>query len=113
MLIRKWKEIFLKLLHPFAPHMAEELWQKLWNNESIFFTNWPEYDEKLIIDEEVEIAVQVLWKLRWTIIISRDEDKDAILTKAKNNEEVRKWLEWKELVKEIYVPWKIVNFVVK
>jgi leucyl-tRNA synthetase len=57
--------------------------------------------------------VQVLWKLRWTIVINKDEDKEAVLLKAKNNEEVKKWINWKEMVKEIYVPWKIVNFVVK
>jgi leucyl-tRNA synthetase len=54
----------LRLLHPFAPHIAEELWQSLGNKESIFFSPWPKYDEALIIDDELKIAVQVSGKLR-------------------------------------------------
>ena len=108
-----WKNIFLRLLHPFAPHLAEELWEKLGNKKSIFFSLWPEYDEKLIVDDIIIIWVQVLWKLRWEIEISVDEDKNSVLKKAKDNEGVAKWLEWKEIVKEIYVPCKIVNLVIK
>jgi leucyl-tRNA synthetase len=67
----------------------------------------------MTIDNEIEIWVQVLGKLRGTIKISKDEEQGSVLIKAKNNEEVKKWLEWKEIVKEIYVAWKIVNFVVK
>lgn len=110
---KEWLEVFTQLLHPFAPHMAEELWHILWQKESIFFKSWPEYIEELTIDDEIEIAVQVLWKLRWTIHINKDEDKDSVLNKAKENDEVKKWLEWKDIIKEIYVPWKIVNFVIK
>jgi leucyl-tRNA synthetase len=67
----------------------------------------------MLIENTVKIAVQVLWKVRWTIEISKDESKESVLEKAKNNEDVVKWLEGKNLVKEIYVPWKIVNLVVK
>ncbi len=109
----QWKGIFIKLLHPFAPHLAEELWEKLWNTESVFKSSWPKYDEKLIIDNKLKIAIQVLWKVRWTIEISPDEDKESVLEKAKTNPNISKWLEWKDLVKEIYVPGKIVNLVVK
>jgi leucyl-tRNA synthetase len=65
----------------------------------------------LIIDDELKIAVQVSGKLRWTINISRDENEEEVIDKAREN--VENWLEWKEIVKKIYVPWKIVNFVVK
>ncbi len=110
----EWKEKFAIILSPFAPHLAEELWQEnLWNKESIFNASWPEYDEKLVVDDTIKIAVQVLWKLRWTIEISKDEAKDSVLEKAKNNSDVAKWLEGKNIVKEIYVPGKIVNLVVK
>jgi leucyl-tRNA synthetase len=85
----------------------------MWNKESIFFASWPEYDEKLVVDDTIKIAVQVLWKVRWTIEINKNEDKTTVLEKAKNNEDVAKWLEAKDIVKEIYVPWKIINFVVK
>ena len=67
----------------------------------------------MTIDDTITIGVQVLGKLRWTIEINKDEDKEVVLEKAKKNEDVKKWLEWKEIVKEIYVPWKIVNIVVK
>ena len=109
----EWKNTFTRLLHPFAPHLSEELWEKLWEKESIFRSNWPKYDEKMTIDNTIQIAVQVLGKLRWTIEISKDEDKESVLEKAKTNEDVLKWIEWKDLVKEIYVPGKIVNLVVK
>jgi len=81
--------------------------------DSIFFTSWPKYDEAMTIDSEVTIWVQVLGKVRGQIQISVDEDKDSVLEKAKSEPSVAKWLEWKELIKEIYVPGKIVNLVVK
>ena len=108
-----FKKTLLTILSPFAPHLAEELWEKVWEKESIFFASWPEYDEKLVVDDTVTIWVQVLGKLRWEIEISLWEDKESVLEKAKQNENVAKWLEWKQLIKEIYVPGKIVNLVVK
>ncbi len=109
----EWKHSFVKLLHPFAPHLAEELWERIWEKESVFFSKWPKYDEAMTIDDTVQIAVQVLGKLRWTIEINKDEDKESVIEKAKSNVDVLKWLEWKEIVKEIYVPGKIVNLVIK
>jgi len=67
----------------------------------------------MTIDDTIKIAVQVLGKVRWTIEINKDEKKDSVLKKARTNEDVAKWLEWKNLVKEIYVPGKIVNLVIK
>lgn len=67
----------------------------------------------MTIDDFITIWVQVLGKLRWTIEINKDEEQSSVLEKARNNEEVSKWLAWKDIVKEIYVPWKIVNIVVK
>lgn len=92
-----------------------EAFAELFNlqGDSIFFSPWPEFDEAMTIDNEVTIGVQVLGKLRGEIQISKDEDKDSVLEKAKANENVAKWLEGKDLVKEIYVPGKIVNLVVK
>lgn len=110
---KDWLEKFALILHPFVPHFAEELWEKLGNKESIFHANWPEYDENLTVDDEVIIWVQVLWKLRGELAINVAENKDTILQKARELESVAKWLEWKEIVKEIYVPGKIVNIVVK
>ena len=109
----EWKNIFAKLLHPFAPHIAEEFWEKLWEKDSIFNSSWPEYDELLVVDYTITIWVQVLWKLRWEIQISVWEDKESVLQKAKKNKNVSKWLKWRQLIKEIYVPNKIVNLIVK
>ena len=109
----EFKKTLLKILSPFAPHLSEELWEQTWEKNSIFFASWPKYDEKLIIDDVITIAVQVLGKLRGNIEINVWEDKESVLKKAKNNPNVSKWLEDKQLVKEIYVPGKIVNLVVK
>lgn len=84
-----------------------------YGKDSVFFADWPHYDEAMTVDNEVTIGVQVLGKLRGEITISKDEDKASVLEKAKTNENVIKWLEGKEVVKEIYVPGKIVNLVVK
>jgi leucyl-tRNA synthetase len=84
-----------------------------YQGDSIFFTSWPEFEQAMTVDNEVTIWVQVLWKLRGEIHISKDEDKESVLEKAKSQPSVAKWLEGKTLVKEIYVPGKIVNLVVK
>ncbi len=109
----EWKNVFVRLLHPFAPHLSEELWERIWEKKSVFISKWPKYDKNLIIDDTITIWVQVLWKLRWEIEIWVNEDEKIVLEKARNNENVNKWLEWKIIVKEIYVKWKIVNIVVK
>lgn len=80
---------------------------------SIYFAEWPEYNEAMTVDNEVTIGVQVLGKLRGDIQITVDEDKESVLQKARTQENVAKWLEGKEIVKEIYVPGKIVNIVIK
>ena len=109
----EWKEKFVVILSAFAPFIWEELYSWMWNKESVFFAKWPEVDESLLVENTVKIAVQVLWKVRGTIEIEVDESKDSVLEKARNNIDVAKWLEWKNLVKEIYVTGKIVNLVVK
>ena len=64
---KEWKEVFAILLHPFAPHMAEELWKNLGNAQSVYFASWPEYDDFMLIDDEVVIAIQINGKLRGTL----------------------------------------------
>ncbi len=110
---KEWKETFVKLVHPFAPHLAEELWERLGNKTSVFTAIWPKFDENLAKDDVVVIWVQVLGKLRWEIEINIEEDEKSVIDKARSNEQVAKWLDWKTIVKEIYVKWKIVNIVVK
>lgn len=110
---KEWKETFVKLVHPFAPHLAEELWERLGNKTSVFNAKWPKFDADMAKDDVIVIWVQVLGKLRWEIEINIEEDEKSVLEKARANEQVAKWLGWKTIVKEIYVKWKIVNIVVK
>ncbi|MDP5039118.1 MAG: class I tRNA ligase family protein [Candidatus Gracilibacteria bacterium] len=112
---REWRKNLLILLNPFAPHLAEELWERMNKQkvESIHFESWPKFDENMVVDDEVTIAVQVLGKVRGQLNISVNENKDVILAKARELESVKKWLDGKEIVKEIYVTGKIVNIVIK
>jgi len=104
-------EKFLVILSPFAPHLSEELWESLGNKESIFLQKWPEYDKRLVVDEEVTIAVQVNGKLRDTIKVERGIDEEDLKLKIKNLPNVKKHLEDKEIKKLIYIKDKLVNIV--
>ena len=110
---RKYAEGFIKLFNPLCPHVTEELWEHLGHNKTIAYESWPEYDESKIVDELKTLAVQVNGKLRGTIEVSPDETNENILNMAKNEENVKKNLEGKTIVKEIVVPGRIVNIVVK
>lgn len=98
------------LLAPFAPHVASELWEVLGHQDGIFDQTWPEYDEEAMKDDEVEIAVQINGKTKTTIAIAADASKEAVLTMAK--EALGDKLTG-TIVKEIYVPGRIVNIVQK
>lgn len=104
---------FVKLLNPFAPHIAEEIYQNQGGEGSLQLASWPEHDEAKTVDESIEIGVQVNGKLRATVTIPTNCEKEEALVLAKADEKVRAALEGKNLVKEIYVPNKIVNLVVK
>ncbi len=110
---RKYAEGFIKLFNPLCPHVTEELWEHLGHNKTIAYESWPEYDESKIVDELKTLAVQVSGKLRGTIEVSPDETNENILNMAKNEENVKKNLEGKTIIKEIVVPGRIVNIVVK
>lgn len=104
-------ETLVILLAPFAPHISEELWRELGHDSSVFFAKWPKADESKLVQDEVEIALQIGGKLRGTMVIAKDAAKEDALAKAK--EELASRLEGKTVVKEIYVPGKIVNLIVK
>jgi leucyl-tRNA synthetase len=112
-LSRSEKSIIIKLLAPFAPHLTEELWETLGGSESVFNESWPEHDESMIVDNSMTIAIQVNGKLRGSIEVSIDATKDYILTQSKELENIQKFTCGMSIVKEIYVPSKLVNFVVK
>lgn len=106
--------IFSILLNPFAPHVTEEVYEacKL-GNGILAEAEWPEYDESKCVDESVEIVVQVNGKIKAKLNIPVDADKDAILDLAKNDENVKKSIDGMKIIKEIVVPKKLVNLVVK
>ena len=106
-------ENFALLLSPYAPHISEEMWSMLGHEPSIANVSWPEWDEEKCKDDEIEIAVQVNGKLRGRFKIHPEATKEELLEMAKEDGNVSKWLEGKSLVKEIVVPGKLVNFVVK
>ena len=105
--------IFIKLLCPFAPHLCEEIWETIGGEGLLSLSQWPEYEESKTIEASVEIGVQVNGKVRGTIVIPNGCAKEEALEIAKKDERVASFLEGKTLVKEIYVPNKIVNFVAK
>ncbi|MDY2699835.1 MAG: leucine--tRNA ligase [Suilimivivens sp.] len=100
----------LTLLNPVAPHITEEIWQTIGYEGRIYQTTWPEYDEEKTIESTIEIAVQINGKTKATLAIARDEDKDSVIAKAK--ETITDKLTG-TIVKEIYVPGRIVNIVMK
>ena len=107
-------KIFTILLNPFAPHITEELWETCsFDSKMVAQQQWPQYDEAKCKDTSVEIAVQLNGKLRARITVAADIDKEGALTVAKADAKVASALEGKNIVKEIYVPGKLVNIVAK
>ena len=104
---------FLALLNPFAPHITEELWQQLGETGLLSVAPWPQYDESKTVESTVEMAVQVNGKLKGTIKLAADADKQAAIDAALAEEKVQHAIEGKQIVKQIVVPGKIVNIVVK
>ena len=107
---RETLKTFVILLAPFAPHIGEELWQQLGGDDSVFHAQWPECDEEAMKDDEIEMAVQINGKTRAVISISADSSKEDAI--AAGREAVKEKLTG-NVVKEIYVPGKIVNIVCK
>ena len=104
-------EALIILLAPFAPHIAEELWQEMGHTTSVFSEKWPECDESKLKTDTIEIALQVNGKFRDNMTIGTADSKESVLAQAKEVLSAR--LEGKTIVKEIYVPNKIVNIVIK
>ncbi len=105
-------EKLLIILSPFAPFMAEELWERLGNKDSIHVQGWPEYDEKLIQEETVTIAIQVNGKVRDQVVATVETNQDEALELAKTSGKIQKYLDGKEIKKVIYVKGKLLSLVV-
>ncbi|MDD2417596.1 MAG: leucine--tRNA ligase [Oscillospiraceae bacterium] len=110
---REEYRILLILLNPFAPHITEELWEIMKYGGQLAHAGWPEYDAAKCIEQTIEIAVQVNGKVRTRITIPTDSDAAAVIAQAKSDEKAAIFLEGMQIVKELYVPCKLVNLVVK
>ena len=102
----------LAVLAPFAPHITEELWQDLGHSSTIHIDTWPKWDEKYLVSETIKIAVQINGKLKSEIEVDANAEKVDVLKTAKEDSKVAKAIKEIEIKKEIYVPGKIVNFVI-
>lgn len=108
---KAYVEGIVKLLSPVAPHLAEEIWEKLGNTETISYSKWPIFDESKLTTDEVEVVLQVMGKVRSKINVPVDISKEDLEKSALANEGIQKWLEGKTIRKVIVVPGKLVNFV--
>jgi leucyl-tRNA synthetase len=106
-------EALLQLLHPFAPHITEELWEMLGNDGMVLTSRWPVADRALMQEDTVTIAVQVNGKLRGQVTVAVPAEEPVVMDAVQSNEKIRQWIAEKEIVKKIYVPGKLVNIVVK
>jgi leucyl-tRNA synthetase len=106
-------KLLVQMLAPFAPHIAEELWQQLGGTGSVHVATWPMFDPKLVRDQQITVVIQVNGKLRSQLEVAVDAGEPAIVTAAKGDKKVAPYLADKEIVKTIFVPGKLVNFVVR
>ncbi|PID15422.1 leucine--tRNA ligase [Sporosarcina sp. P34] len=104
-------EGFLLLISPITPHLAEELWSKLGHTDTIAYAQWPTFDETKLSDDTVEVAVQINGKIRAKITVAKDSSKEELEQVALENEDVKQWMEGKELKKIIAIPGRLVNIV--
>ena len=109
---RAWFEMFVTILSPFAPHLAEEMWQRLGHRSSITYAPWPAYDEAKLARDTITIAVQVSGKVRGQIEVPADATEATILAAAKADEKVAAFIAGKPIKREIYVKGRLVNLVV-
>ena len=110
---KEYAEGFIKMLSCICPHIGEEIWSELGHDKTIAYEVWPKFDEAALNEDTIEIGVQVNGKVKGVVELLKTEDKDTALAKAKSVDGVAKAIEGKTVVKEIYVPAKIVNIVVK
>lgn len=110
---KEYAEGFIKMLSCITPHIGEEIWNRLGHADTIAYEKWPTFDETALKEDSIEIGVQVNGKVKGVVTLALNEDKDSALAKAKAADGVAGFIAGKTVVKEIYVPGKIVNIVVK
>ena len=105
-------EELIVMLAPFAPHFAEENWERLGHDGSIFDVRWPGWDERLTVEDSIEIAVQVNGKTRSKVSVVRGAEQEAVVSAAQEDAAVRRFTDGKEVRKVVYVPNRLLNLVV-
>ena len=110
---KEYAEGVIKMLSCITPHVGEEIWSILGHEDTIAYESWPVYDEELCKDDTIEIVVQINGKVKAKLNIAVDEDKDVVMEMAMTDEAVKAAIEGKNIVKQIYVPNKLVNIVAK
>ncbi|MBP3310200.1 MAG: leucine--tRNA ligase [Ruminococcus sp.] len=110
---KEYAEGLIKMLSCITPHIGEEIWSILGHDDTIAFESWPVYDEAELVEDTVEIVVQVNGKLKAKLNIAVDADKDSVIAMAMDDEKVKEAIDGKNIVKQIYVPNKLVNIVAK
>ena len=110
---RPFLETFVLCLSPFAPHLGEELWQFLGHGNTLAYEPWPKFDASALVEDEIEIPVQVMGKLRGRVKVPVAATPAEMEAAAKANADVAKFLDGKTIVKVVAVPKRMVNFVVR
>jgi len=105
--------LLVRLLAPFVPHLAEELWERFGETNSIFKSSWPKFNPELIVDENISLVVQINGKLRASVELPFGVSEEVARATIMENDVIKKWLEDKEIVKVIFVPNKLMNIVIK
>ena len=105
-------EAFLVAMAPFAPHFAEELWERTGHQPSIFFQKWPRWDEAYTVSDMISVPVQVNGKHRGTITVAMDAPEDAVLESAMRDPAIGRYMDGKHIRKKVYVKNRILNLVV-
>jgi len=105
-------ETLIQLLAPFAPHIADELWQRTGHTNSVHTQTWPKFDPAALVADEIPLVIQVMGKTRGTIQVPAQADRQALEQYARESEVAQRYIEGKEIKKVIVVPGKLVNFVV-
>ena len=110
---KEYAEGLIKMMSCITPHVGEEIWSIFGHNETIAFEPWPSYDESQLVEDTVEVVVQVNGKLRAKLSVAVDADKDSVIAQALADEKVKEFTDGKNIIKQIYVPNKLVNIVEK
>jgi leucyl-tRNA synthetase len=105
--------LLIRLIEPFAPHLAEELWEQIGHTDLLINEPWPQFNEELIKDESFTLAIQVNGKVRSTLEIAADSSEEDIKNAALQDENVKKWVDGKEIIKIVYVKGKLLSIVIK